>query len=328
MSVIPLVEPQRAYLSYSKLKWVYAIIPLSILMILVDVLFLNRYLQKTLPLRPESLVWFALVFELPHIFASAILLADVEYIRFYGKKIILGLVILAMSLFVLPLFIPFRVIFALVGVFTIYHVIGQQLGINGALLRKKGRLFNTWKVCCIIIGSLLFWGALMQKSSFGDYFWIIQTLPALLFIYALYLGKHLKAGGVPKIGLDYMRLNHLMILSALIFFWIGYPFFVLLIPRVVHDLTAFAYYITHDKNRNSLKCKNIIHIPFRKLGIPIYLITPLLAIIMGVAFRHVLHADYHRMVWIYYFLSAFHFFTEAFSWKSGTPHRAHIFLKT
>ncbi|WVM89040.1 hypothetical protein UMZ34_24770 [Halopseudomonas pachastrellae] len=53
-----------------------------------------------------------------------------------------------------------------------------------------------------------------------------------------------------RLGRAYLWANALLLLSALVIDRLGYTLFVILMPRLIHDLTAYSVYVTHDRNRN------------------------------------------------------------------------------
>ncbi len=57
-------------LRYSWMIAVYAIIPLSLLAIAIDLAFYSGALRRALPHIPDVLLWYQLLFNLPHIIAS------------------------------------------------------------------------------------------------------------------------------------------------------------------------------------------------------------------------------------------------------------------
>ena len=57
----------------------YAVLPFSILVVLIDQLFLGEILlKKHLPIKPSDWAFWAIVFNFPHIVSSFITLADKE----------------------------------------------------------------------------------------------------------------------------------------------------------------------------------------------------------------------------------------------------------
>ena len=61
----------------------YAIIPIALAVVLLDVLILGDRLQEMLPSRPEKIRAFTVFFMFPHIIASLLLYADARYLRRY-----------------------------------------------------------------------------------------------------------------------------------------------------------------------------------------------------------------------------------------------------
>ena len=166
----------------------YGVIPLTLGLMLFDILFLNSQTKAILPADPQSIFIVSVFFMLPHIIASTATFFDVGYIRHY--RILLLLVILASVL--LPIAVPAlfgkRAFIIFILVFTAYHAIMQQFGLSKRFFKQQKGLYPLWSIS----GFLIYAGAYLQTNS----------MPSSLFFeseswvgYYVLLGIHLVAFG-------------------------------------------------------------------------------------------------------------------------------------
>lgn len=103
---------------------------------------------------------------------------------------------------------------------------------------------------------------------------------------------------------------------------VGYSLFVILIPRVIHDVTAYIVYITHDRNRNKHEPVNSIYrlTSFTRLS-PVILL-PLLSI--GFAFVLTSYRQYALISILILTMSFLHYYFEGFIWRGANPHRRYV----
>jgi hypothetical protein len=123
----------------------------------------------------------------------------------------------------------------------------------------------------------------------------------------------------------YILANAIGAAAEVALFYMGYYFFVILISRVVHDLSAFAFYISHDVNRNAGTTRNIIYRSLRFLKIPIIALCPMIAMAMAFPITYFMQHDVFYRVAVP--LAFLHYYTDAFAWKKGSLHREHIHMR-
>ena len=322
------------HVSTNFLLSVYAIVPVTLVVVFLDVVVMQRWLIKQLPAWPESFLLFALFFEMPHILASTILLADGEYVRHYGKTVLAGGVILLCVVVFGTLIFGEYVMFMGAVFYTMYHVIGQQCGVAKMLLGPTGRVFTVWKVLGIACATIMFTSTMLAEmrsqitAKLGyDLLEILDLGARVSAAVVVSLGAILIARTDRPVAKRYVLAHTMLLMACLCCEVMQYSFFVLLMPRVVHDLTAFAFYIAHDRNRNEKQRVNVFQKLGAWLGLPVYVVTPLFAMILAAPVSYNVHQDPPRLHWIYLFLSAFHFFTESFTWKGNNPHRKFVRLR-
>ena len=83
-------------ISVKGLLSVYVFLPLVLVFIFCDHFFFNGAGRHMLPRNPETLLWYTLLFNLPHIFTSFFSFADREYLAFYKWPLLFGLPLIAL----------------------------------------------------------------------------------------------------------------------------------------------------------------------------------------------------------------------------------------
>ncbi|MBC7766385.1 hypothetical protein H7Y21_00080 [Arenimonas sp.] len=213
-------------------------------------------------------------------------------------------------------------ILAINAIVTTNHGMGQQFGLTSAIARYKGAYFTWWKSLGLIINNLvyfLFYFSIKIKPNIlQDLLILTAGLMAIFLILTVYMNKQITR----REGTTYSWYAFSLIFFAFLMVFSGYKFFAMLVTRVIHDLTAFYFYNTHNvnkwyDNKNSKIHAWLVSGKFIKYAI-VFLITPLMAIIVARGIS--LFASFTILNCI----SLFHYWTESFTWKNGTPHRKFI----
>ncbi|MGH1471182.1 MAG: hypothetical protein ACRBCS_08305 [Cellvibrionaceae bacterium] len=278
----------------------YLIIPLCFLVALIDYMYLGNQLRdKWLPTNPTSLVLWAILFNFPHIVSSVVTLADKEYLHFYKRKFIFGLIVivsLVLSVdFIAPLVFPkatarniYSAFFVFFSVYTMYHVLSQQLGIGMMLMKlPRTKQFESLRILSTIAGTLMylniFGGRLLNNLNVGNItgYGLIQVLGGVFVILAIIQGLLVTRGSKSRTGTWYIYSNLIMLLAVYAFLWLDYYIFVIAIPRFVHDITAFIIYSVHDQNRNAVVKHNFIYRWLSFLPIAPIVLCSILAVLLA-----------------------------------------------
>lgn len=280
-----LYSKQRVTISSKALLAFYLVIPLCALLVLADMLLLENALLQYLPTSPTQWLIWAIVFETPHIVASFFSFCDREYIRYYRARLLWGLKrfvpLVVFTFFVAPAVFPAAIaslLFSLFSgfyiVYTMYHVLSQQFGIAMGLMKLRPDYRY----------ELLRWGATLSGASIyglvfakGDPMFmgldlevIVQWACAGLIALTCVVGWNISKATNESKGKVFLFTNLVMLVCVYLFFYADYSIFVLLIPRFVHDLTAFYVYAVHDHNRNLDKKNNFLYRPFYAIS-PIFM---------------------------------------------------------
>lgn len=348
----------------------YSVIPLSLLAVLLDYLFFDFRLRELLPSNPASLVIWAVIFNFPHITSSLITLLDDEYIPFYKQKfsrILLVIVFAVLTLnFLVPMLFPglpsaivMAAFFAFYASYTMYHVLSQQFGVGMILMKKPSgtAAYERWRWSGAIAASFMYGmvfaePALKVVQLYGYTAYQIAGAFAALFIaFATVQGLALTQGSQRLLGTWYVYSNVAMLLATYALLLMGYGFFVIAIPRIVHDITALSIYSVHDQNRNSVKQHNYVYRALSFLRVPPLILCTLLAIAVAnsiqcgaylfdtwLGFKSVSECaiqhyytpataenplPHSMQLWlqILFICGFFHYYIEGFVWKRDAIHR-------
>ena len=127
-------------------------------------------------------------------------------------------------------------------------------------------------------------------------------------------------------------------LSSFYLYQQQYYFLAILVPRLVHDATAYTFYVTHDYNRHHAKPHNFMYRIGRLFHIPLLIVLPLSSFALAFALQaygddFISHlSDFffgvsiHKVITLGLlgYLALMHYYTEAFTWKNDSPYRRYI----
>lgn len=304
---------------------IYSAMPLSLAFIAIDKALLSGSIGKSLPLDPRVFVWFILIFMIPHILASFFSFAEREYYNFYKSRLLRGAQIaVVLGLFIPALlgatFIPI-VIFA---AYTMIHVFMQQSGISKSLMRNVTSSHRYWQYLGIFIATMLYVYLLVPAAGFRDSIdnsFLVMTLVTVVIIVYTILAHKIVKQSKTQLGKIYFIGTHLIPIAGVFYVVTGYPILALIVPRVIHDLTAYAYYVTHDTNRFNQKQTNAIYRATSRFRLPIFFANPLISIALAYAIVQLNSTAILSVLTCVFFL---HYYTESFIWKNDTLHRTQI----
>lgn len=309
-----------AAVSYRFLLSIYAVLPLMAVAIVIDRFLLEQRGFAAFPHNPYDWRWITVVFVYPHIIASTFGLFNKRSYDAYAPKIVVSVVVSLALVILLPLMGNLNLEFLVFAVFTVYHVMTQQIGVATLMWGKPTVLFRLWK--SILIGeSILLYLQIYDDAGivlafFAGYLeWVHYGLMFALFMLTARLADQSKQ----RMGRYYMWANCFMLMFVLACLHYGYVFFAVLGPRIVHDATAFNFYIAHANGSIGKTEKNWLYhaVPSRW---PMFVAVPLMAIIAANVLL-VTKANWSVVGEGLIALSFFHYCIESFIWKNGSPHR-------
>jgi len=340
---LPLQElPQEARhiaVSFRLLLGLYAIIPLCLLLQALDVWFWQGALQASLPSSPNHFLLFQIIFGTPHIIASSIVLfSNRDYVEVYKPKIIAMTVALAVIFGIGSLFIPYRVFYVLVAAWTVYHVLKQQHGVARGVCRLPDWAFYLLLWLSVIAGLLVYIGIFLKNSLTIEQVTEIKTIAGSLCIALLLSAVYCQRYVNTAFGRWFLWSNVLLVLSSFFLYVQQYYFLAILVPRLVHDATAYVFYVTHDYNKHHQTPQNFIYQAAKRCRLSIFVVLPLLSFLLAFVLQaygdHIVSyltqvifgVEIRKAVTLGLlgYLALMHYYTEAFTWKQGSPYRQFI----
>ena len=325
--------------SFKLLLGLYLIIPLSFLVYLADEMYWGNYLKSILPSSPTHFLLFQVLFGTPHIVASAILVTtNREYLQFFKSKLIIMTALIILVFGVGSLFIPYKVLYIITACWTVYHVFKQQHGIAKGVCRLPGWAFYWLLWLSVSAGIFIYMGIFMKNSLDPLHAEWVKLIAGTLTI-GLILSSVLCQRYVPtQLGKYFLWSNTLLIVSSFYMYIQQYYFLAILIPRLVHDATAYVFYVTHDYNKHHEKPQNTLYKYAARCNIQVFLVLPLMSFVLAyflqaygdqlvnIISEFFFGAEIYKAITLGLigYLSLMHYYMEGFTWRAGSPLRRYI----
>jgi len=339
LSLSSLPPTPELAVSFRWLLGLYAIIPACLLLQWADAGFWHGYLQQNLPSNPSHFLLFQILFGTPHIVASSIVLAsNKDYLQHYRNRLLWMTLAIILFFGVGSLFIPYRALYVIAAAWTVYHVLKQQHGVARGVCRLPEWAFQTLLWLSISAGIAIYIGIFLHNSLTPQQTeWIKHLAGGLclgLACATFYCQRHCQT----SFSKAFLWANSLLVLGSFYLYIQKYYFLAILIPRLVHDITAFMFYVTHDYNKHHQQAQNVLYRWAGYCRLPIFVVLPLLS--FGLTFLLQAYGDQAvNFIGVNLFdteirkavtlgligyLSLMHYYTEAFTWKQGSPYRQFI----
>ena len=331
-------KPQMA-VSFRFLLSLYAIIPFCLVLQLLDKYGFNSALREMLPNSPTHFLLFQVLFGTPHIIASNMLLVShAEYFQAFKTKII------GMSLFIIAffgvgsLYIPYRALYILTACWTVYHVLKQQHGIAKAVCRLPNWAFYLQLWLSVSAGIFTYIGIFLNNSLSDEQgHWVLMAASGL--VVALLCSTLWCRNYVPTLfGRCFLWANTLLVLGSWYLYAEEYYFLAILMPRLVHDITAYSFYVSHDVNRHGQRPDAGLYWLAGACRLPVALVLPLMSFLLTYCLQvygddainfitqSLFGVQIYKAVTLGFlgYLALMHYYTEAFVWSAGSPLRRYI----
>lgn len=325
--------------SFRFLLSLYAIVPICVVVQWLDQILFDHALRNMLPSSPSHFLMFQILFGTPHIIASNLLLfSHADYVQTFKNKLI-GMTLFIIVFFGLgSLFIPYRVLYIISACWTVYHVLKQQHGIAKAVCRLPNWAFYLQLWLSVSAGIFIYMGIFLKNSLAPQQaeavLQVASGLTVGLLISTVYCQKLVPS----RFGLYFLWGNSLLVLASWYVYSQQYYFLAILMPRLVHDITAYSFYVSHDVNRHSEQPQNGLFRLVARSHFPVALVLPLLS--FGLTYLLQVYGD-DWVNWILQtlfstqiykavtlgligYLALMHYYTEAFVWSAGSPLRRYI----
>lgn len=299
---------------------IYGIIPVIVLFLAADFGLNDLRLSRRLPADPHAMQWFTMFFMLPHIFASLFTFLDRDYLVAYRERLMVSVPLIVVAMVAIPFVFGGSLFRLMVAVYTVFHLVSQQTGIAAMVARSKSGVYQAWKWLSFIAVLMI---SIVAQADFPTLHRMLQVaLPAFILVYGALTLLACRQSKT-RVGVGYIAANSLMIVICYGLALVNLPFFVILIPRVVHDVTAFFFYISHNTNRNREQSFNWVSRLRKWLRLPEYVFTPLLGILCTALATATLGEG---IFFVVVFLGLLHYYWEGVMWKQGSLHRANIYV--
>jgi len=334
-----LSDERKLSVSFRLLLGLYSIIPLCLALQLFDGWFWHGFLRENLPTRPTHFLLFQILFGTPHILASTlVLVSNAEYLKFYQRNILWMTAAIAIVFGVGSLFIPYRVFYVLVAAWTVYHVLKQQHGVARGVCRLPSWAFHLLLWLSVAAGLFVYIGIFLKNSLDAQQTeWIKQIaglLCAGLFLSAFYCQRYVTTA----FGKWFLWSNIFLVLSSFYLFVQQYYFLAILVPRLVHDATAYIFYVTHDYNRHHNHPRNFIYRYAARCNLNIFIVLPVCSFLLAFVLQAYGDNMVSEITEVFFgveirkaitlgllgYLALMHYYTEAFTWKQESPYRRFI----
>jgi hypothetical protein len=325
--------------SFRLLLGLYAIIPLCILLQLFDGWFWQGFLQQNLPTNPKQFLLFQLLFGTPHIIASSIVLtSNTEYLKFYKLKIILMTLAITLIFGVGSLFIPYKALYVTVAAWTVYHVLKQQLGVGRGLYRLPDWAFYLLLWLSVTAGIFVYIGIFLKNSLDTQQLEWIKLIAGSLCVGLICAGLVCNRYATSQLGKWFLWSNVLLVVSSFYLFVQQYYFLAILVPRLVHDATAYIFYVVHDYNRHHSHPQNFMYRTAARCYLPVFIVLPVCSFLLAFVLQSYGDGVINALTEFFFgveirkavslgllgYLALMHYYTEAFTWKQGSPYRRFI----
>lgn len=339
ISAHPTQPENKLAVSFKLILGLYSVIPLCFLLYLVDVFLWGNTLKSLLPSSPSHFLLFQILFGTPHIIASAILLtSNKEYLQFFKPKLIMMTVLIILVFGIGSLFIPYKVLYIATACWTVYHVFKQQHGIGKAVCRLPSWAFYWMLWLSVMAGIFIYMGIFLKDSLepvHADWIKLITSVLAMGLVLSSILCQRYVT---TRFGKYFLWANTLLIVSSFYFYIQHYYFLAILIPRLVHDATAYVFYVTHDYNKHYENPQNRLYQYAKRCNLHVFLVLPLLSFVLtwllqaygneavNIITRFFFSTDIYKAITLGLigYLSLMHYYTEAFAWQANSPLRRYI----
>lgn len=339
ISIQDLTHENKMAVSFRLLLGLYALIPVCLLLQLLDAWFLQGSLQHNLSSSPHNLILSQIIVGTPHIVASAIIMvSNTEYLKFYKPKIILMTAAIAVFFGIGSLFIPYLVLYVLVSSWTVYHVLKQQHGVARGICKLPAWAFHLLLWLSVAAGIAVYLGIFLKNSLDAQQTEWLKHAAAGLCIGLALCTVLCQRYATTTFGKLFLWANTLLVLSCFYLYIQQYYLLATLAPRLVHDATAYIFYVTHDYNKHHQHPQNFIYRYAARCKTHIFVVLPVISFALALTLQnygdavvnlmtnYIFGVESHKAIslGLLGYLALMHYYTEAFAWKQGSPHRRFI----
>jgi len=233
------------------------------------------------------------------------------------------------------------VLYIMVASWTVYQVLKQQHGVGRGIYQLPSWAFYMLLWLSIGAGIAIYMGIFLKNTlTVQQAEWVKQTAGGLvicLLFSTFWCQQYIKT----RFGSLFMWANSCLIIASFYFYIQEYYFLAILIPRLVHDATAYIFYVAHDFNKHAGHPQNFLYRWAAKIRLNVFIVLPLVS--FALTFLLQVYGDQWFdaitqflfdmkirqaiTVGLIGYFSLMHYYTEAFTWKFGSPYRKYIRFK-
>ena len=321
---------QERRLPRIRLLAVYLVIPICMVVVFADMFFFGSAIRKSwshFPVTGQR--WWLLLFGLPHLIAGNMTMLDREYLTYYRDKLLPAVVAYGGVSFAGaygPAWLSNLVIIIL-SFYTVFHLLAQQAGLGLTMLARVERNAQVWRQLFIVGGLILFLVVYVHiqwpQVSVASYNPVaIGMMIFFVLICALtVVTAKIQSAAIDLVACSYLWANVVMLFAVVLFFSFGYVAIVFIIPRVIHDLTAYQIYFNHDANRNRSARHHLLYVS-RYLSFFPFSVTLILASIFIACLLQIF--SHPLTVALVFWLTFIHYYAEGIVWRKPHLHRQHL----
>lgn len=343
MFMPPVVSELSMPVSIRFLLYLYGVIPLCLAVQLLDCFVFNYQLRDALPSSPGHFLLFQILFGTPHIIASSLLLLNhSDYLKTFQKPLLKMTAFIAVFFGIGSLFIPYKVLYIITACWTVYHVLKQQHGIAKAVCRLPPKAFNVQVGLSVVGGCFIYLGVFLKNSLSLDQAQLTLNLSAFLSVCLVISTLWSLQFVTEPMGKVFLWSNTALVVVSCYFLSQQYYFLAILVPRLVHDITAYCFYVTHDHNRHQVVGDpHKLYDWAKSIGIPVVIVLPMMSLVLTFVLqaygddwinfivRTLFATEIYKAVTLglFGYLALMHYYSEAFIWSVGSPVRRFIVFK-
>lgn len=309
---------------------VYVVLPLAVLVVVIDYLCFDWHIRQSLPNQLIQSGWLNVVFMLPHVLASVFTFADRDYLVTYAPRLAGASLAIIAGIVLVPLAFSANALMTVLTVYTAYHQIAQQAGIASIVTRNRSPIHTAWKWSgfALLLGivAVMAIDPALRSKLFAVNPSIYYGFFALVALAYIAISAITAWRSQTRMGVYLIVANSLMMLLNGVFVALSFSILSVLIVRIVHDVTAFGFYVTHNANRNQGRPRNVISWLLQPLRLPEYVLTPALALLVAIAMTKLVPLVVVTYCLLY--LAFFHYYFESVMWKNGEPHRQNVHVSS
>ncbi len=330
---------KKLAVSFRLLLGLYGIIPVCLILQTFDGWFWQDYLRQNLPSSPYHFVLFQILFGTPHIIASNIVLVtNRDYLKHYQRHIIGMTLAIALAYFIGKMVFPYRVLYVSVAAWTVYHVLKQQYGVAKGLCQLPDWTFKLLLYVSVLTGLGIYLGIFLRNSLEPEQMLWLKNSAIIGCILLGMAGLYCHRLVTSQFGKWFYWANIFLVISSFYLFYQQYYFMAILVPRFVHDATAYIFYVTHDYNKHSKQPQGFIYRYALRRNLHIFLVLPTISFflafglqaygddVVNMMSRYLLGTEYYKVITLGFlgYLGLMHYYMEGITWQKDSPYRKYI----